>query len=89
MLTDTPPTSERLNAMSEREYRMYEARLRRAAKRQGLVLCKSRRRDSRAHDYGTYCLLDVRTRFQVAGDHEGGYGLSLSEIHAALVEGDA
>jgi hypothetical protein len=35
-----------------------ENRLRRAAERQGLTLSKSRRRDPRAKDYGTYQLGD-------------------------------
>lgn len=86
MLGDRPPTSGELDAMSGREYKTYESRLRRAAQRQGLVLCKSRRRDPRAYDYGTYCLVDGRTRYQVVGDRERGYGLSLSEIHAALLD---
>jgi hypothetical protein len=34
-----------------------ENRLRRMAERQGLRLVKSRRRDPRAIDYGTYCLM--------------------------------
>jgi len=39
-----------------------ENRLRRAAERQGLALSKSRRRDPRALDYGTYTLTDLATR---------------------------
>ena len=40
-----------------------ESRLRRAARRQGLFLSKSRRRDPNALDYGLYALLDEVTRF--------------------------
>ncbi len=41
-----------------------EVNLRRAARRQGLVLEKSRRRDPRAIGFGTWRLLDERTRTQ-------------------------
>ena len=41
--------------------KVLENRLRRAAKRQGLLLEKSRRRDLRAIDYGLYALLDAFT----------------------------
>ena len=37
-----------------------ENRLRRIAERRGLALSKSRRRDPRATDYGTYSLGDQR-----------------------------
>jgi len=42
-----------------------ENRLRRMAERQGLRLEKSRRRDPRALDYGTYCLWDEAAHTQV------------------------
>ena len=42
-----------------------EALLRRAARRQGLVLSKTRRRDPRALDYGLYALLREDTRFPI------------------------
>ena len=35
-----------------------DARLRRVARRQGLVLQKSRRRDPRALDFGLYCIIN-------------------------------
>lgn len=38
-----------------------ENRLRQTAKRQGLVLTKSKRRDLRATDYGLYWLVDAQT----------------------------
>jgi hypothetical protein len=41
-----------------------EDRLRRMAKRQGYVLRKTRRRDHRALDYGTFSLLDDRNRIK-------------------------
>lgn len=48
--------------MSEENEKVRENRLRRMADRQGLRLQKSRRRDPRALDYGTYMLLDVQNR---------------------------
>lgn len=61
-----------------------ENRLRRAAQRQGLALQKSRRRDERALDYGTYMLIDAQTNAVVAFGMQSGYGLNLDEIEAAL-----
>ncbi|MHB8297969.1 MAG: hypothetical protein ACYDDW_05245 [Dermatophilaceae bacterium] len=63
-----------------------ENRLRRAAQRQGLTLAKSRRRDTRATDYGTYMLVDPSTNAVVAHGGQSGYGLSLDEIESALNE---
>jgi hypothetical protein len=45
-----------------------EQRLRRAARRQGLELMKSRTRDPRALDYGRWYILDGQTSAIVAGD---------------------
>jgi hypothetical protein len=53
------PTPEELDAVSDREYRTLEARLRHAALRQRLQLQKSRARDPRALTYGTYSLADA------------------------------
>jgi hypothetical protein len=44
-----------------------ENRVRRMAERQGLALAKSRRRDPRATDYGTYMLVDPTSNSVVAG----------------------
>ena len=44
---------------SSTEQKVLENRLRRMAARQGLQLIKSRRRDPRALDYGTYSLVDA------------------------------
>jgi len=63
-----------------------ENRLRRAAQRQGLTLAKSRRRDPRATDYGTYMLTDTSTNTVVAHGGQSGYGLSLDEVESALNE---
>ena len=61
-----------------------ENRLRRMAERQGLRVIKSRRRDPRALDFGTYGLVDVRTNTLEAGDVNSGYGLTLDQVEAAL-----
>ena len=50
------------------------------------MLTKSRRRDPRAYDYGTYMLVDHQTNTLVAGSSQSGYGLSLDEIETALNE---
>lgn len=61
-----------------------ENRLRRMASRQGLALVKSRRRDPRALDYGTYCLVNVQTNAIVAGGEVNGYGLTLDDVEREL-----
>jgi hypothetical protein len=87
-------TPEEINAMSDTERKVLENRLHRAARRQGLRLEKSRRRDPRALDYGTYCLVDGpsrsaggtnwRSRTVVAGDPNTGYGLGLYDVEEYL-----
>jgi hypothetical protein len=80
------PTADEINAMTDREYKVLENRLRRAAARQGLRLEKSRRRDPRAYDYGTYALIDGASRTLVAGDTNTGYGLDLEDVARHLFE---
>lgn len=65
--------------MSDQKVR--ENRLRRMAGRQGLVLSKSRRRDPRAIDYGSYWLSDLYRNYLVAG---GEWGMSLDDVEAFL-----
>lgn len=60
-----------------------ENRLRRMADRQGFKLMKSRRRDPRAVDYGTYWIVDPETNHIEAGDPTYG-GMSLDEIEQWL-----
>lgn len=64
-----------------------ENRLRRMAERRGLRLEKSRRRDTRALDYGTYGLVDPAAGQLIAGSTSTGYGLSLDEVEKALNDG--
>lgn len=56
-----------------------EDRLRRVAKRQGYILRKTRRRDRRALDYGTFSLLDDRNRIKHGFDQ-----VSLDQIERFL-----
>jgi hypothetical protein len=75
---------EERNALTPQQFKVLENRLRRMATRQGLRLSKSRSRDTRALDYGTYGLANATTNDVVAGDINTGYGLSLDEIEHAL-----
>ena len=65
--------------------KVYEARLRRLADRQGLILRKSRRRDPDAIDYGLYALFDVQAGGTI---HPQGvvspYSLDLDEARELL-----
>jgi hypothetical protein len=61
-----------------------ENRLRRMAKRQGLMVVKSRRRDPRAIDYGGYMILDARTNLVVAGGSPQAFSLDLDEVEDHL-----
>jgi hypothetical protein len=72
--------------LSDHEFKIAENRLRRMARRQGLVLQKSRRRDWRAPDYGTYMLVDAATNAVIAYGLQSGYGLSISEVERALTD---
>lgn len=71
------------------EEKIRENRLRRMAKRQGLRLDKSRRRDPHAIGYGTYELTDPYTNTVKFYDSSisGGFGLTLDEIEDILKDG--
>jgi len=58
-----------------------EVRVRRAAKRQGLELTRSRRRDPQALDFGRYKLVDDETHEVVFGDR---WGVALDDVEAFL-----
>lgn len=62
-----------------------ENRLRRMAARYGRVLYKSRRRDPRSLDYGSYWLTDASTGRLILG---GEWGTSLDEIEEWLTAPD-
>jgi hypothetical protein len=61
-----------------------EMRLRNAAKRQGLRLEKSRRRDPLALDFGRYWLIDNRVNRRVLG---GDDGATLDDVEEYLTRG--
>jgi hypothetical protein len=61
-----------------------ENRLRRMAERQGLQLQKSRRRDPRATEFGTYQLVDRYNDTLAARGGQNGYGMTLDEVERAL-----
>ncbi|MET8234838.1 hypothetical protein ABZS77_29600 [Micromonospora sp. NPDC005298] len=61
-----------------------ENRLRRAAQRQGLLLEKSRARDPRALDFGTYHLRDGTGKIIAKGSTRAAFGLNLDQIEARL-----
>jgi len=66
------------------EDKIRENRMRRMAERQGFTLQKSRRRDPRALDYGTYQIIEPR-RNVVATFLEGDeFGLTLDDVEEWL-----
>ena len=67
----------------DRTAKVRENRIRRMAARQGLTLARSRRRDPRAIDYGTYWLIVPTTNAVALG---GQLGVSLDEIESALLD---
>jgi hypothetical protein len=64
-----------------------ENRLRAMAKRQGLELHKSRRRDPRAMDYDGWMIVDPFTNSIVAGELNSPRALSLDEVERHLTNG--
>ena len=68
----------------EEEDKVRENKVRRMAQRQGLAVKKSRRRDPRALNYGTYWIVDPFKNTVVAGDTNNGYGMGLDEVEAWL-----
>ena len=63
--------------MTPQQFKVFENRMRASAKRQGLRLTKSRRRDPWALDHGGYWLIDIRTNGHVAG---GEFGTTLADV---------
>jgi hypothetical protein len=57
-----------------------ENRLRRVLARQGYSLVKSRRRDTRAYDYGGYMITDAMTGAIVAGSHPIAFNFNLDDV---------
>jgi hypothetical protein len=67
--------------MPEALDKVRENRIRRMAERQGLILRKSRRRDRRAWDFGSYWLVDADRNVLVFPDVHGG---SLDDMETYL-----
>lgn len=65
-----------------------EARLRRMAKRQGLLLVKSRRRDPLAVDYGRYVIEDPESKRAVAGELGSSHAMTMAEVEDWLTSPD-
>jgi hypothetical protein len=82
------PTPDELATMTDTAFKVIENKARRMAERQGLELMKSRRRDPRATDFGTYKLIAAGTGELIYGATTG-YGLTLTEIYAYLIGEDA
>jgi hypothetical protein len=78
------PTPDELNAMTDAQYKTVENRLRAAAERQGLRLEKSRSRDPRALDWGTYRLIDPVANTIVVCGLGRSYGMGLDEVAREL-----
>ncbi len=57
-----------------------ENRLRRKLERMGYRLCKSRRRDPQAYDYGGYMILNFWSNTVVEGYTPHAYSMSLDEV---------
>lgn len=73
--------------MDEEDFKVRENRARRAAKRQGLELVKSRRRDPRSLGYGGYQLVDAQTGKVVAGEVDSRRALSIEDVERELDRG--
>lgn len=69
----------RLNDLAGTERKSLEQRARRMAKRQGLTLERSRRRDPYARDFGKYRLVDDRN-VVVVGAEQAPFGMDLQEV---------
>jgi len=68
----------------DKDAKTRENRARRAARRQGLTLRKSRTRDLRAVGYGTYWLTDTKTGQTIRWGTRDGLALNITEIEEVL-----
>lgn len=83
-MSERIPEPHEVEAMSEGEFKIYENRLRRMARRQELQLQKSWRKDTHAYDYKTYQLVNAIGDVWL-GDSVRGFGLTITEIHRGLL----
>jgi len=63
-----------------------ENRLRQKAKRMGLSVLKSRRRDPQALDFGHFMIVDAHTNGVLAGSGPFGADMSLDDVETFLAE---
>ena len=81
-------SEEIIAAVHARRAQVRENRLRRMAERQGLRLVKSRRRDPRAIEYGTYMLVNAEINGVVAGTAGTGRpSFTLDDVENYLTRG--
>lgn len=78
----------RIDAASTEEIRIWEIRLRRAARQQGLVLLKARFRDTQARGFGGYMLVTEDNVIK-AGLEAHAYSMQIDDVENYLLgEGD-
>jgi hypothetical protein len=70
--------------MSELSLKTHEDRCRRALRRKGFALRKSRRRDPAMPDHGGYMIVDPVWNAAVAGSSPIAYAISLEAVQAFL-----
>src|SRR4051812_36925854 len=73
-------------AMPDQSPKARENRCRRALRRRGLALHKSRRRDPTMHDDGGYMVVDPVRNASVAGGSPIPYGMSLADVETHLAD---
>lgn len=71
--------------MSQAE-KVRENRLRQKAKRMGLSVLKSRRRDPQALDFGLFMIVDAYTNGALVGSGPFGADMSLDDVETFLAE---
>ena len=76
--TSTTVTADQFNAISDKEVKVMENRLRRAAARQGYGLRKTRTRDPRAVDFGVYYLVDQND--VIASEHASLFDVQVARL---------
>ena len=75
-------TPAELKAMSPRDYKVLDNKLRRMVQRRGYQLSKSRVRDPWAIGYGVYWIINPKNNSIEAGDPQN--GMTLSEVERWL-----
>ncbi len=81
-------TADEMNAILRSQYKSRVDRIRRAARRQGLIVMKSRARDPRSIEYAGFIIAD-EARHLVAGGRPHAFSLSIEEVEQYLLENRA